>query len=869
MTTDERGHERSDRGHWTESLSVGPFVRLWSADLPDEDSPEAGEIRSEQMASFARQTPINTAATISISLWLAVILWLSAPQAGVLAWVGLSWAVALWHLARWWRRRDQPQPKQVSRAGPRKAAVRAAVAGAVWGATILFYPYLPEMHLVFVVITVGAMASGAATTMGAIPTAAGAFAVCALAPWIGLFAGKGSADYIALSVMAAIFLLAMIGSSRIVYVAFLRNVRGKQANAALLAQFHAERDEWFEISDTSEAFALFDAEDRLLLWNDNYRRTLSPREDCLRRGASRADILRCCAMPEDVCAGDRTAEEWIGQQLRLHETPDAPLIERLSNGRWVRSSARRTTGGCTATLHVDITQLKDRETALRQSEEKFRNLIEGSIQGVYIHRDWQPLFVNQAIAGMLGYDGPEDLLSLDSMGRVIAPEDYPRLKGYRKARMRGKPAPTRHVARYIRKDGSSVWLEANNSAVAWDGAPAIQSTFVDVTDRMRAEEALRASERRFLNFAEASADWFWEMDADLRFSYVSDRYEEVTGGCRAHLLGKTLAERRGTDEPGDAWVDHLADLEAHRPFRDFQFMDPRKDGQNRYYRINGKPLFDGDGTFLGYRGTGADITERKLVEEALLEREARLRDLQAELFRVSRSGAMGQLSSALAHELNQPLAAIMNYAQAGRRLLETGADGAEEKVHDMLTKAVDQAARAGDVIRRLRDLFEKGETTPVPQQINQVVEDAATLALIDAPRLDVKYKLSLSRDLPTVIIDRVQIQQVVLNLVRNALEAVTAAQRRELAIETSSNGDGAVEVAVHDTGPGLPPEVAKRLFEPFVTDKSEGMGLGLSISHRIIEAHGGRLWVETDPAGGTCFRFSLPAVASLADEHAG
>jgi two-component system sensor kinase FixL len=359
------------------------------------------------------------------------------------------------------------------------------------------------------------------------------------------------------------------------------------------------------------------------------------------------------------------------------------------------------------------------------------------------------------------------------------------------------------------------------------------------------------------------------MDADLRFTYVSGRYEEVTGGCRARLLGRTLAELRGKDAQDGDWAGHLADLEAHRAFRDFQFIDRRKDGQNRYYRINGKPLFDGDGRFLGYRGTGADTTERKLVEEALLEREARLRDLQAELFRVSRSGAMGQLSSALAHELNQPLAAIMNYAQAGRRLLETGAEGAEEKVHDMLNKAVDQAARAGDVIRRLRDLFEKGETTPVPQKINQVVEDAASLALIDAPRLDVKYKLSLSEELPTVIIDRVQIQQVVLNLVRNALEAVTAATRRELVIETLTNGDGAVEVAVHDTGPGLPPEVQDRLFEPFVTDKSEGMGLGLSISHRIIEAHGGRLWVETSPAGGTCFRFSLPAVACLAEDHVG
>jgi PAS domain S-box-containing protein len=867
MTVDER--ERSDQGGWSEILSVGPFVRLWSLDLPDEDSPEAGEIRSEQMASFARQTSINTLATISVSLWLAVILWPSAPQVAVLSWTGLTWAVALWHLARWWRRREEPQPRQVSRAGPRKATVRAAVAGALWGVTILFHPYLTEMELVFVVITVAAMAAGASSTMGAIPTAASAFAICAVVPWIGLFAAQGKADYVALSIMAAIFLLAMIGSSRVVYVAFMRNLRGKQANAALLAQFHAERDEWFEISDTSEAFALFDAEGCLLLWNDNYRRILSLPNDCLHRGASRAEILRHSALPEDVRAGHTTLEAWVAQQLALHETAERSLIERLSNGRWLRSSARRTSRGRTVTLHVDITELKERENALRHSEEKLRDLLEGSIQGVYIHRDWQPVFVNQAMADMLGYDGPDDLLSLDSIGCIVAAEDYPRLKGYRKARMHGEEAPARHTARYLRKDGSTVCLEANNSAVVWGGVPAIQSTFLDVTDRVRAEEALRASERRFQDFAEASADWFWEMDAELRFTYISERYEAVTGGCRARLMGRSLAELHGRAGKDGAWAAHLAELEAHRPFRDFQIVGRPIKGRSRYYRINGKPLFDGDGSFTGYRGIGADVTEHKLAEEALLEREARLRDLQAELFHVSRLGAMGQLSSALAHELNQPLAAIMNYAQAGRRLLETGSEGVENKVQSMMTKVVDQAGRAGDVIRRLRDLFEKGETAPRPQPINQVVEDAAALALIDAPRLDIKYKLNLSKDLPIVIIDRVQIQQVVLNLVRNALEAVAASERRELAIETSCNGQGVVEVAVDDSGPGLPREVAKRLFEPFVTDKRDGMGVGLSISHRIIEAHGGRLWAEPNPAGGTCFRFTLPVAASLAENHVG
>jgi PAS domain S-box-containing protein len=848
------------------ALSIGQLVGRWPIDLPHEDAPEAGEIRAQQMASFARHTPINATVTLAISLWVAVILWPSVPHGAILVWIGLTWTVAVWHLAKWWRRRDMPEPRHISKAGPRRAVFRSALAGALWGATTFFYPDVPVSEQMFLVITTSAMAAGATTTLGAIPMAASGFAVCGVAPWIVLFMFHGDSDYAVLSIMATIFLFAMLGSIRIVHATFLESIRAKQANAALLAQFHAERNEWLETSDSSEAFALFDADDRLLLWNENYRRILSLPEQSLYRGAERADILRRGAEPVEVRDGKRTLETWIEEQLELHERPDAAVIQQLSNGRWLKSTARSTSRGHTVALHIDITELKERESALRRSEEKFRNLLEGSIQGVFIHRDWHPLFVNQTLADMLGYDSPEDLLTLHSLAQVIAPEDYPRLKEIRRARMRGEAAPMRHTAKYLRKDGTTVWLEAMNRTVIWDGAPAIQSVFIDVTDRIQAEGALRTSERRFQDFAEASADWFWEMDENLRFTYLSSRYESVTRGSGERMLGKTLSEVRGADAADEAWTRHLADLEANRPLRDFQFVNRRRDGQTHYYLINGKPVFDSGGKFLGYRGTGSDITVRKRAEEALLEREVRLRELQAELYHVSRSGAMGHLSSALAHELNQPLAAIMNYAQAGRRMMEPDVNGGPGKILEMLNKTVEQASRAGETIRRLRDFFKKGESVPTPQCVNQVVEDAASLALIDAPRMGVQYKLSLSEDLPVIRIDRIQVQQVVLNLVKNAVEAVAACQRRELAIETSAR-DGGVQVTVRDTGPGLSPEVARRLFEPFVTDKPEGLGMGLSISRRIITAHGGRLWTEPNPEGGACFHFTLPGPAGAAERH--
>ncbi|MDH3791875.1 MAG: PAS-domain containing protein, partial [Rhodospirillales bacterium] len=393
--------EGREQGSWTHrmaNLPAGRLVRSWLFDLPHEDTPEAGEIRAQQMASFARHTPINSVATTSVSLLATLALWHVAPHPTLLSWAALIWAVALWHLFRWWRRREQLSPKWVGARGPRKALVSSAVAGLLWGSTIFLFSEVPDMYRLLLIVMTTAMAAGAAATLGAIPAASGSFILCSLVPWIGLFVLQGDRDYIALSFMATVFMLAILSSTRIVYATFLESIRARQANAALLAQFQAERDEWLETSDSSEAFALFDAEDRLLLWNENYRKILSLPERNLYRGAERAEILRCGAEPIDVRDGKKPLETWIEEQVGLDQRPDATVIQQLSNGLWLKSTARCTSRRHTVTFHVDITELKEGESALRRSEEKFRNLLEGSIQGVFIHRDWQPLFINQALA---------------------------------------------------------------------------------------------------------------------------------------------------------------------------------------------------------------------------------------------------------------------------------------------------------------------------------------------------------------------------------------------------------------------------------------------------------------------------------------
>ncbi|MBV8578904.1 MAG: GHKL domain-containing protein, partial [Acetobacteraceae bacterium] len=220
--------------------------------------------------------------------------------------------------------------------------------------------------------------------------------------------------------------------------------------------------------------------------------------------------------------------------------------------------------------------------------------------------------------------------------------------------------------------------------------------------------------------------------------------------------------------------------------------------------------------------------------------------------------------STMAHELNQPLTAVANYLAAGRQLL---ASGAGERVGEMIEKAAAQAQRAGDVIRRLRGFVSKGETERRIHSLNQLVEEALALALVGARQRGVRVSLEFDHTLPAVLADHVQIQQVVLNLVRNAVEAMESVERRELTIGTRVITDQSlVEVTVADTGPGIAPELADRLFQAFVTTKPTGMGLGLSICREIVEAHHGRLTAAPRPTGGTVFRVSLP-IASQSGLH--
>jgi two-component system sensor kinase FixL len=252
---------------------------------------------------------------------------------------------------------------------------------------------------------------------------------------------------------------------------------------------------------------------------------------------------------------------------------------------------------------------------------------------------------------------------------------------------------------------------------------------------------------------------------------------------------------------------------------------------------------------LFFTGFIRDLTERQKTE-------GRLQELQAELIHISRLTAMGEMASTLAHELNQPLSAISNYLKGARRILNGPTENAT-LVAEALDKASEQSLRAGQIISRLRNFVARGEAERKVESLSKLLEEASALALVGAKDQGVKVRFDLDTEHDLVFADKVQVQQVVLNLIRNAIEAMAESPTRQMVISSLSDGSRMVRVSVSDTGSGLSPDILPQLFQPFVSTKKHGMGVGLSISKTIIETHGGRLWAEPNPGGGTVFHLTL------------
>jgi two-component system, LuxR family, sensor kinase FixL len=372
---------------------------------------------------------------------------------------------------------------------------------------------------------------------------------------------------------------------------------------------------------------------------------------------------------------------------------------------------------------------------------------------------------------------------------------------------------------------------------------------------------LERRERHLRSILETVPDAMIIIDERGNIVSFSAAAEAMFGYTEAELLGENVSVLMPSPdrERHDGYMERYGRTGERRIIGIGRVTNARRrDGSNFPIHLHvGETRAGGQRLFTGFI---EDLTER---QETL----HRLSDLQSELAHVSRVTAMGTLATSLAHELNQPLTAIANYVETARDLLDEPNPETVEIVREALDECATQSVRAGQIVRRLRDFISRGETERRVESLSRLISEASALALVGAGERGIEVDVKLGRGTDKVLVDRIQIQQVLLNLIRNAVEAMNGCPTRRLEISSRKAEDGFTEVIIADSGPGLPQEVGERLFEPFVSTKSAGMGLGLSICHTIVTGHGGRIWAEPSSFGGTAFHFTLMDARDESDEQ--
>ena len=502
----------------------------------------------------------------------------------------------------------------------------------------------------------------------------------------------------------------------------------------------------------------------------------------------------------------------------------------------------------------DVTDERRTLERLREAEERWRFALEGAGDGVW---DWNiasnEFYQSPRWREMLGYDGESPGLVWN---KLIHPDDKQYVYGNLDAYQRGDTPLYQSEFRLRCADGTYKWFAARGKILSRDasGKPLrMLGTHRDITHSRRMMEDLRASEQRWQFALEGHGDGLWDWDLLSGRIMLSRQFKQILGYGSDDLTEgfdwDDLAhpdERRRTRELFDRY------LAGEVPLLAAETRMRCSDGSHKWVALRGKIMEYGSlNRPSRVIGTLRDIQEAK-------QREERDRNEQEQLAHAGRLITLGEMASALAHELNQPLTAIRNFSALGLRRL---GDSAPEQVKATLEIIAEQAMRAGEIVRRARSFVRKGEVSFTPVQINQVVTDMCRFAELDALAAGVQIVLELHDELPPVSGDRSSLEQLVMNLIKNGIEAMESTEgERRLTIRTALGGNDLIECEVADLGEGLSEKVRAGLFEPFVTTKPDGVGLGLAICRTIVENHGGRLWFEPTRRRGAAFRFTVPIV---------
>jgi len=469
--------------------------------------------------------------------------------------------------------------------------------------------------------------------------------------------------------------------------------------------------------------------------------------------------------------------------------------------------------------------------------------------------DW-----NAAAQNIFGYEADE--MIGESISRLLPPglEDEERRI---LARIRAGEKVDHFETRRRHKNGNIIDVSVTVSPVWDDEGILIGASKVarDITAARSAQAELREREAHLQSVLDTVPDAMVVIDTRGVMQSFSATAEKLFGYSASEAVGKNVSILMPQPYRGhhDSYLArYMATGEKRIIGVGRLVVGQRKDGSTFPMELAVGEMRSGERRF--FTGFVRDLTERQQTQQ-------RLHDLQSELIFMSRFTALGEMASTLAHELNQPLTAATSYLNGARRLLESGKPSDIATARGAIDSAAEQALRAGQIIKRLREFVARGESDRRPEDLRKLIEEASALALVGVRETGVHVSFDFHTAIGSVMADRIQIQQVILNLMRNALEALQEVDRRELEIATRQIDPETVEITVRDTGPGIAPEIAEKLFQPFMTTKPQGMGVGLSISRTIVEAHGGRLWAEPNPEGGTIFYLTLKSAEGEEHSH--
>ncbi len=500
---------------------------------------------------------------------------------------------------------------------------------------------------------------------------------------------------------------------------------------------------------------------------------------------------------------------------------------------------------------LDLTERKCAEEALVRSEAYLAETQKLTHTGTWAWdaRSQKVLFCSEEMFRIYGLDPQVDLPTRRNFRQRVHPEDRNRVDE-RQARVVNEKVGSFDEFRIVLPDGtvkhvSSTWhtfLDGNGELIE------LMGTATDITERKRGEEALRESEHKLRQIIDTIPAHVVRYQPDGTADFMNQTFSEFVGPGVGFDNLKSVVHPEDYPKRSRDWDIHVAAAEPY----DIEMRLRRADGVYRWHRSRRVPLRDANGAIVNWYGAGHDIDDQKRAEEAY--REALL-----ELAHANRVATMGQLTASITHEVNQPITAAVTYALAARRFLSAEPPNFRE-VDDALSLIVKEGNRASEVVGRIRALIKKAPPRKDAVAINDAILEVIALTRTEAADNNVSVRTQLAEGLPHVQGDRVQLQQVLINLIINAIEAMrdVGEEERELLISTRHEPDG-VSVEVRDSGPGFAPADLDRVFEAFYTTKSDGLGLGLSICRSIIEAHNGRLWASPNVPRGAIFRFTAPA----------